>query len=113
MKVLVMENRDRQTDDDPSHQLFFAEAPDRRQGGQQASRNAAMGSEGRRHSERLRGHQRRSVAAFRGKGSGHPTIRGDTIERAGLYGKLSQLNQSRTSSPETHKFLGFVPSQTV
>jgi hypothetical protein len=32
VKVLVMENRDRQSDDDPSHTLFFAEAPDRRQG---------------------------------------------------------------------------------
>ena len=31
MKVLVMENRDRKTDDDPSHHLFFVEAPDRRQ----------------------------------------------------------------------------------
>jgi hypothetical protein len=35
LKVLVMENRDRQTDDDPSHHLFFVEAPDRRQGGQE------------------------------------------------------------------------------
>ena len=32
VKVLMMENRDRQTDDDPSHHLFFVEAPDRRQG---------------------------------------------------------------------------------
>jgi hypothetical protein len=32
VKVLVMENRDRQSDDDPSHHLFFVEAPDRRQG---------------------------------------------------------------------------------
>jgi hypothetical protein len=31
VKVLVMENRDRKTDDDPSHTLFVAEAPDRRQ----------------------------------------------------------------------------------
>src|SRR5690242_12992277 len=31
VKVLILENRDRQTDDDPSHHLFFAEAPDRRQ----------------------------------------------------------------------------------
>jgi hypothetical protein len=30
VKVLIMENRDRQSDDDPSHILFFAEAPDRR-----------------------------------------------------------------------------------
>jgi hypothetical protein len=34
VKVLVMENRDRKSDDDPSHSLFFVEAPDRRQGGQ-------------------------------------------------------------------------------
>jgi hypothetical protein len=32
VKVLILENRDRQTDDDPSHHLFFVEAPDRRQG---------------------------------------------------------------------------------
>jgi hypothetical protein len=32
VKVLVMENRDRHSDDDPSHILYFTEAPDRRQG---------------------------------------------------------------------------------
>jgi hypothetical protein len=32
VKVLILENRDRQGDDDPSHILYFAEAPDRRQG---------------------------------------------------------------------------------
>lgn len=30
VKVLVLENRDRKSDDDPSHHLFFVEAPDRR-----------------------------------------------------------------------------------
>jgi hypothetical protein len=37
----VLENRDRKTDDDPSHHLFFVEAPDRRQErgeGQKASK---------------------------------------------------------------------------
>jgi hypothetical protein len=34
MKVLILENRDRQTDDDPSHILYFAEAPSR-QGAQE------------------------------------------------------------------------------
>jgi hypothetical protein len=34
MKVLILENSDRQNDDDPSHHLFFVEAPDRRQGSQ-------------------------------------------------------------------------------
>jgi hypothetical protein len=32
MKVLILENRDRQNDDDPSHQLFFVEASERCQG---------------------------------------------------------------------------------
>ena len=32
VKVLILENRERKTDDDPSHSLFFVEAPDRRQG---------------------------------------------------------------------------------
>ena len=31
LKVLVMENRDRQSDDDPSHILYFVEAQERRQ----------------------------------------------------------------------------------
>jgi hypothetical protein len=33
-KVLPMENRDRQSDDEFSHHVFFVEAPDRRQSGQ-------------------------------------------------------------------------------
>jgi hypothetical protein len=43
LKVLVMENRDRKTDDDPSHTLFVAEAPDRRQGVQQAGQERSGG----------------------------------------------------------------------
>jgi hypothetical protein len=39
LKVLVMENR--KSDDDPSHSLFFVEAPDRRQGGQGRGSGAA------------------------------------------------------------------------
>jgi hypothetical protein len=35
VKVLILANRDRQNDDDPSHHLFFVEAPDRRQGAQE------------------------------------------------------------------------------
>jgi hypothetical protein len=35
VKVLIMPNRDRQSDNDPSHHLFFVEAPDRRQGAQE------------------------------------------------------------------------------
>jgi hypothetical protein len=37
VKILIMETKDRQGDDDPSHILYFTEAPDRRQGGQQAA----------------------------------------------------------------------------
>src|SRR3954463_3680567 len=37
VKVLVMENRDRKSDEDPSHHMFFVEAPDRRQAGQQGA----------------------------------------------------------------------------
>jgi hypothetical protein len=45
VKVLIMENRDRKSDDDPSRNLFFVEAPDRRQGGQQVAqeRSGAAG----------------------------------------------------------------------
>jgi hypothetical protein len=35
VKVLILENRDRKGDDEPSHHLFFVEAPDRRPGGQE------------------------------------------------------------------------------
>src|SRR5688572_13115187 len=44
LKVLVMENRDRQSDDDPSHHLFFAEAADRRQGGQERAQDRFGGA---------------------------------------------------------------------
>jgi hypothetical protein len=44
VKVLVMENRDQQGDDDPSHILYFAEAPDRRQGVQQGAHERGDGS---------------------------------------------------------------------
>jgi hypothetical protein len=44
VKVLVMENRDRKSDDDPSHSLFFVEAPDRRQGGQQVAQERSGGA---------------------------------------------------------------------
>ena len=41
VKVLILENRDRQTDDDPSHHLFFVEAADRRQGAAERPQNAS------------------------------------------------------------------------
>jgi hypothetical protein len=47
VKVLVMENRDRQSDDDPSHHLFFrrgARSPPERPGAGSGSRRWAAGS---------------------------------------------------------------------
>jgi hypothetical protein len=46
VKVLILENRDRKTDDDPSHSLFFVEAPDRRQGGAERPQDRAGGRGG-------------------------------------------------------------------
>jgi hypothetical protein len=46
VKVLILENRDRKTDDDPSHHLFFVEAPDRRQGAQERPQERAEGRGG-------------------------------------------------------------------
>ena len=36
--MLILENRDRWSDDDPTHNLFFVEMPDRRQAGSGAQR---------------------------------------------------------------------------
>ena len=44
VKVLILENRDRKNDDDPSHHLFFAEAPDRRQGAQERGEGRRAGA---------------------------------------------------------------------
>jgi hypothetical protein len=66
VKVLVMENRDRKTDDDPSHILYFAEAAprqDRREGAQErgdGSRGAC------RYLRSARGYHSRNVAASSG-----------------------------------------------
>lgn len=37
VKVLILANRDRQSDDDPSHHLFFVDGEQRRQGTQERS----------------------------------------------------------------------------
>src|SRR3954470_6870089 len=65
VKVLILENRDRKTDDDPSHSLFFVEAADRRQGGAERPQDRVEGRAGLEHPGSLRRHQRRSVAASR------------------------------------------------
>jgi hypothetical protein len=43
LKVLVMEKRDRQNDDDPSHYRLFVEATDRRQSGQERVQERSSG----------------------------------------------------------------------
>jgi hypothetical protein len=68
VKVLILENRERQSDDDPSHHLFFVEAPDRRQG-------ATERSGATEHRRRARGHHSLSAAARRAMGSVFPIIR--------------------------------------
>jgi hypothetical protein len=86
VKVLVMENRDRKSDDDPSHHLFFVEAPDRRQGVQDRPQER---SEGAGYTKRLRGHHSLTVAASLGIGTGSPTItrRSTTIFRMRRSGR--------------------------
>jgi hypothetical protein len=69
VKVLVMENRDRKTDDDPSHTLFFVEAPDRRQGVQQAAQERSGLGEPRP----ARGTHSLTAAASRGRLRSVPT----------------------------------------
>ena len=44
VKVLVMENRDRHSDDYPSHILYFTEAPDRRQGAVERAQERSGGA---------------------------------------------------------------------
>ena len=51
VKVLIMENRERKSDDAPSHTLFFVEAGDRRQDGQERAQER-FGSAGARTSPR-------------------------------------------------------------
>ena len=46
LRVLVMENRDRQGDDDPSHILYVTEAPDRRQGATERPQERSDGQRG-------------------------------------------------------------------
>src|SRR3954451_18788524 len=76
VKVLVMENRDRQSDDDPSHILYFVEAQERRQERGDGARVQYPGRL-RRHQRRTAGasrHRRRSTAICRMRRSG----RGET-----------------------------------
>jgi hypothetical protein len=63
VKVLVMENRDRKTDDEPSHHLFFVEAPDRYQGGRQAAQERFGGPGAPPTGQKLSNERRRSFQA--------------------------------------------------
>src|SRR3954452_5954826 len=71
VKVLILANRDRQSDNDPSHILYFVEGADRRQGtqdrgGEQRAPQAPRTSQ--RPSQPQRG-------GFHGQGQRCPTIR--------------------------------------
>ena len=61
LKILIMENRDRKSDDDPSHHLLVAEAPDRRQERGDGARAPQTPQTSQRHPQPLRsafqGHQ--------------------------------------------------------
>jgi hypothetical protein len=59
VKVLILENRDRQSDDDPSHSLFFVEAPDRRQGGQEFRESPRESRASQPHRSGFPGHRDR------------------------------------------------------
>jgi hypothetical protein len=48
LKILIMENRDRKSDDDPSHHLLVAEAPDRRQEPQERAQERSGGAGARK-----------------------------------------------------------------
>jgi hypothetical protein len=67
VKVLILENRERQSDDDPSHHLFFAEAPDRRQGAGERAQERSGGA-GATHPPRT---PQAPSAAPRGSFPGH------------------------------------------
>lgn len=64
VKLLILENRDRQSDDEPSHHLFFVEAPDRRQERGDGQKGAQMPPARQRPSQPQR-------SAFQGHASGH------------------------------------------
>ena len=75
MKVLILENRDRQNDDDPSHHLFVTEAPERRQGAAERPQERSGGLEApTTHPGRLRRHHSLSAAAFRGMSAMGPMM---------------------------------------
>src|SRR3954470_24093712 len=68
VKVLILENRDRQNDDDPSHHLFFAEAPPRQ--------GARERGEGQKAPDRTR---QTPSAAHRASFQGHAAAVGDDL----------------------------------
>jgi hypothetical protein len=71
VKVLVLENRDRHSDDDPSHILYFTEAPDRRQGDQQAMQERSGGAGVPQSSQRASQPQRSGFPGHRDRVPDH------------------------------------------
>jgi hypothetical protein len=86
VKVLVMENRDRKSDDDPSHHLFFVEAPDRRQERGDGARVPALPRTPQTTAAGASRRRRRSIATIRrrrnGRGDG-PAIFQRLVDRPG------------------------------
>ena len=84
MKVLMLENRDRQNDDEPSHHLFFVEAPDRRQGADAGSL-VRSGGAGATHPppQRPQTHSATHRSAFQGHGQRVPDHQAP-LDRDGL-----------------------------
>jgi hypothetical protein len=66
LKVLVMENRDRKGDDDPSHVLLFTEAPDRRQGTTVTAQERSDGQRGAGTPPASQRHPQPQRSAFQG-----------------------------------------------
>jgi hypothetical protein len=69
VKVLILANRDRQNDDDPSHHLFFTEAPNRRR----VVRNVE-GPRGAQMSPTRRTPSQPHLSGFQGQASGDDDV---------------------------------------
>src|SRR3954467_13985204 len=72
VKVLILENRDRKGDDDPSHVLFFTEAPDRRQGAGERAQERSGGAGATHPPPTSQRHPQPQRSAFQGQGQRVP-----------------------------------------
>jgi hypothetical protein len=72
VKVLILENRERKSDDDPSHSLFFVEAGDRRQDGQQRAQERFGGAGATRNPGTPQNASATQRSGFQGRGQRVP-----------------------------------------